>query len=411
MGMHTQLKILYISLLSIGLLLVLGFLYYGYVLSTDKTMMDFVPITPDNEAESAVDDFFVVDLATEAPLEAGVSPVVTTSTSPMNTVSSEINLNNPNTQAAAAPVALPSQTTIMAWIYPGKPACSAATEMADGRKIDVLKAEYFTINDGALRIINASQYCNGFSPENIAQLKRHAKEQFVTISSASSADMNTFLSNLAGVDAAVKTLVDFVVTHNLTGIELDFEDFGGWSTDSYRQFKNFVTQLGTALHSSNKKLMIDGPAVSNSTEENWYVWRYRDFVTLPVDYMVVMTYDYQFDHGAGQPVAPLDWIRDSLRFISAQYPKDKLVAGISSYGYQGIRGSFRSTILTNEQMSLKPGYATAERDPRSAELTWQNGNTVYFYQDSISMNAKAAAAAEVGITTVSVWHLGGNPWF
>jgi len=209
----------------------------------------------------------------------------------------------------------------------------------------------------------------------------------------------------------IETLVTFVVEHNLTGIEIDFEDFGNWTPQSYSLFKDFIEELGTALRAESKKLMLDGPAVSNPTEENWYVWRYRDFASLPVDYMVVMTYDYQFDHGAGEPVSPLDWMKASLQYISAQYPKNKLVAGISSYGYGGTIGSYRPTILTKDQIATKSGFETATRDVRSAELTWRSGDMVYFYADSQSLNAKAAVAAELGIPAISVWHLGGNPWF
>ncbi len=299
----------------------------------------------------------------------------------------------------------------MAWIYPGKPACSAATEIADGRNIHTLKAEYFTINGGSLKRIDATTYCNGYSAAHVALLKQHSTEQYVTISSASAVDMANFLATAEQRQKAVAELVTFVDANGLTGIELDFEDFGGWNASSYANYKLFVTELGTALRSKSKKLMIDGPAVSNQTEENWYVWRYADFVSLPVDYMVVMTYDYQFDHGAGEPVSPLDWMKKSLEFVSQRFPKERLVAGISSYGYMGTVGSYRPTILTAEQLRQKPGFASATRDARSAELTWRDGTTVYFYSDRDSINAKAAVAKELGIPAISVWHLGGNHWF
>ena len=312
-----------------------------------------------------------------------------------------------------ASAAEPSAIKTMAWIYPGNPACGASTEYADGRKIDVLKSEFFTIAGGFLTLIDTTNSrCNGYSPATITRLKQYSTEQYATVSSASVDDMETFIdSALAPNSTEIATLVDFTTTNNITGIELDFEDFSSWTPAAYNSYKLFIAALGDALHAKGKKLMIDGPAISNVTEENWFVWRYADFATLPVDQIVIMAYDYQYDYGAGAPVAPLDWIKAVITYSSSKYPKEKITIGLPSYGYQGAKGSYRITILTNEQIRKKAGFSTAVRDVRSGEMTWKSGNTVYFYQDTVSLQQKRDAAASMGITSVSVWHLGGNLWF
>lgn len=313
-------------------------------------------------------------------------------------------------QASAVAV---NEVRTMAWIYPGNPACGATTEIADGRKIHTLKAEFFTISGGLLTLLDATNTrCNGYSPDTISRLKLYSTEQFATVSSASVNDMESFFSTaLVASGTEIPTLVDFVVKNNITGIELDFEDFSSWTPEAYTNYKLFVRTLGDALHLKGKKLMLDGPAVSNATEENWFLWRYSDFVTLPVDHMVIMAYDYQYDYGAGTPIAPLDWIKDVANWISTKYPKEKLTVGLPSYGYQGANGSYRLTILTLDQIRKKSGFATAVRDVSSGEMTWRSGSTVYFYQDSQSLRQKRDLVASLGITSVSVWHLGGNPWF
>lgn len=299
-----------------------------------------------------------------------------------------------------------------AWIYPGNPACSASTEYADARTVDILKPEFFSISGGILTLLDSrNTLCNGYSRATIAHLKKYSREQYVTVSSASSNDIEAFLNSAVTSDTDISTLVDFVVANDLTGIELDFEDFGSWSPSVYASYKQFVTALGDTLHTKGKKLMLDGPAISSAEEANWFVWRYADFIALPVDHMVIMAYDYQFDHGAGSPIAPLDWIHSVITFTSSQYPKAKITIGLPSYGYQGTQGSYRMTILTNEQIKKKPGYTTATRDVTSGEMTWQSGTTVYFYNDSVSLKQKRDLVTSLGISTVSVWHLGGNLWF
>jgi len=301
---------------------------------------------------------------------------------------------------------------LMAWIYPYPPACTAALEYGDGRKIDILKPEFFTINGGSLLLLDETTVsCNGYSPAFVADLKQHSTKQFVTVSSASTEDMSLFFRLALSDDTTIERLVTFVVINDLTGIELNFEDFGSWTAGNYTDFKTFVSRLGRALHAKDKQLMVVGPPVANAIEETWFLWRYEDFVILPVDYMVVMGYDYQYDHGASEPIAPLDWLRDIIAWISIRYPKEKLTIALPSYGYEGLVGTHQFSILTYEQIRLQPGYNTDTRDPRSAEMTWQYGDTVYFYQDSSSLQKKRELVTSLGIQSISIWHLGGNLWF
>jgi spore germination protein YaaH len=328
----------------------------------------------------------------------------------------QVNTATTSTSTPFTPSATAAQISdmrTMAWIYPGNPACGANAEIADGRKIHTLKAEFFTISGGFLTLLDTSNTrCNGYSPAYISLLKQYSTEQYATISSASVNDMASFFSvALAASSTEIDTLVNFVVDNNITGIELDFEDFSSWTQTDYSNYKTFVKKLGDALHAKGKKLMLDAPAVSNDTEEKWFLWRYSDFVNLPVDHMVIMAYDYQYDHGAGAPVAPLDWLKNVVTWTSTKYPKEKLTIGLPSYGYQGTLGSYRMTILTYEQIRKKTGFNTATRDPRSGEMTWRSGTTVYFYQDSQSLKQKRDLVASLGIKSISIWHLGGNQWF
>lgn len=314
-------------------------------------------------------------------------------------------------QKLDGPVEVNAGTEIMAWIYPGDPSCNAPVEFADGRKIDVLKAEYFTINNnGQLTLLTVTDGCNGYSTQNISLLKKYSTAQYVTISSNNTESMRIFLNQQ--IDISVETLVSFVVQNNITGVELDFEDFSSWTEEDYSSYKKFVTLLGNALYSKSKKLMIDGPAVSSVVEEKWYMWRYEDFVNLPVDQIVIMIYDYQFDQGVGSPVAPIGWIKNVINWTSIKYPdKEKLVIGLPSYGYKGVEGTHRTELLTYEQIQKEPGFKTAKRDVSSGEMTWTNGVTRYFYQDSESLRQKRAIVESLGIVSISVWHLGGNEWF
>src|SRR4030095_14095489 len=62
----------------------------------------------------------------------------------------------------------------MAWIYPGPPTCNSAKEYKDGRVIDTLKPEYYTLNTSGTLILltTANNGCNAYSQGNALEIKK-----------------------------------------------------------------------------------------------------------------------------------------------------------------------------------------------------------------------------------------------
>lgn len=302
---------------------------------------------------------------------------------------------------------------LMGWIYPGAPACDAMKEITDGRRIDVIKPEYFRVDhSGELLFLDQDTYgCNGYSSESVKIIKEYSEEQFVTVSSASFQAMEIFLNEDLSTGRHIETLLNFVVDNDLTGIELDFEEYSSWSVDLYNKYKEFIVRLGDRLHENQKKLMVDGPAISSEENASWYVWDYHDFIDLPVDYVVVMAYDYQFDYGAGVPVSPLSWIEDVVVWTKSKFPdRDRLVIGIPSYGYKGELGTNQPTLITYEQARGIEGFDKASRHAESSEMFWVDGDKYYSFQNASGIAEKIDTVLNSGIYNVSIWHLGGNKW-
>lgn len=300
----------------------------------------------------------------------------------------------------------------MAWIYPGPPACHAVNEYKDGRRIDTLKPQYYTLNTSGwlVQLTTANNGCNAYSLENAGEIKKYSKHQYVTISGKTTS-MNALVTSQAKMAQAVTTLKTFLDTVKFTGVEIDFEGFISWTPQQYNGYKNFLTQLGDILHQNGYKLMIDGPAVL-ADHSSPSPWRYEDFNLLPVDYLVVMAYDWQYDDGVGTPVAPLAREQDAAKEILGKITDSKkIVFGIPSYGYHGQIGGNTMTLDTNAQSQMYPGYQTAKRDQSSAERMFTHAGVFYDYADSQTLNTKRSLLENLGIKYISVWHLGGNQWF
>ena len=301
------------------------------------------------------------------------------------------------------------------WIYPGNPACSASQDIADGRVINVLKPQYLSINAKGVvtQTTVANSGCNGYSTANVALVKKYSQEQYITVS-ADGAALAALVSTPAKQQNGINAIIAFVKQIGVTGVELDFEEYSSWSATTYAGYKLFLTNLGNALHALGKKLMVCTPAIPNADLQKAYnLFKYEDFNLLPIDYITVMCYDAMWDYGAGTPVTPSWWLVDSINWVKARIcDVNRIVIGLPSYGYHGTTGQYTIAIDTYEQTQKYPGFATAQRDPESQEMFWQNNGISYFYQDTVSLDYKRSLAAAAGVKAVSVWHLGGgNKWF
>lgn len=320
----------------------------------------------------------------------------------------------PKPTVTPTPTPAPVSTTMVreAWVYPGDPACNAATEYTT-EKVDTLKPEYLTLDStGTVQTLpDTSAGCNGYSAANAQSIKSYSKEQYVTVSGAYTG-MVAMVGNTTKRAAFVQSVTNFINQIGFTGADIDFEDYGQWTATDYSNYKAMIQALGTSLHASGKKLEIDLPPIGDASMQNYYLLKYEDFNALPVDEYTIMAYDLQYDLGAGSAVTPISWLNSIIDWSLAKFTdKSKIDMGIPSFGYQGTTGGYNITILTYDQAKTKPGFSTATRDADSQEMKWTNAGTSYFYSDATSLDAKLAAVKAKGLTHVSVWHLGGNKWF
>ena len=322
------------------------------------------------------------------------------------------------TPAPVPPNAGTVGTKLHVWVYPGAPALDASNTYKNN-KVDVIRVEYFKLlPTGVVQQINEDpndlgSTKNAFSVANVKEIKAYSSEQLVTLS-GDYEGLRGLASASNKLTAAVNTLKNFVVTQGLTGMDIDIEGFGSWTSADYNTYVSFLGALGTALHGAGKKLAVCGPNWTSGFDKTPFScgWNWNTFVSLPIDYMTPMIYDWQWDYGGGTPVSPLAWIGEWSERMLALFGAERLVIGIPSYGYSGTQGKWDITILTLDQIKAANGYSGGTRDASSAEVFKTVGGKVYCSNDKISMNAKKAKAESKGVKALAVWHAGGgNDWF
>ena len=322
--------------------------------------------------------------------------------------------------SAAPAAATPLPPTVEAWLYPGsagEPTCRAADELTAlaASPLSLLKPEYLTVTrTGRVAIETAASLpCNGFSAANLAAVRAAATRVEVTVS-AGRPGTRAVLAKPARSAAALSAITTFVSANHLDGVDLDFEP-GRWSARLWQQYVQFVAGLVAQLAPAGRGVEVDlGPF----TATPWDAERYAD-VAAAGAHLVVMAYDHQYDVACA-PISPYDWLAAVVAYARSQVPAAALSVGLPAYGYTTTTCTRPAHITTNVAyvtMRGAPGFPTgaasvaAARDPASGELRWSVGATHYDVVDATALNDKLQVVEAAGVGDVSVWSLGGEPWF
>jgi spore germination protein YaaH len=316
--------------------------------------------------------------------------------------------------------ATPLPSTVEAWIYPagpGQPTCEVPAELASlsAAPIALLKPEYLTIaGNGKIHTETAAQLpCNGYSAANLAAVRSAAHQVYVTVS-AGSRPTKSLLANPAKASLALSAIESFVAANGLDGVDLDFEP-NRWTSTMWSAYTAFVHNLVGALSPQGRSVEVDLQAFTTTP---WDAERYADVASAGA-HLVVMAYDHEFDLPCA-PITPYAWLGQVVAYAQSQVAAPDLTMGLPSYGYTTKNCRRVSHVLSNAAyvtMEHQPGFpatpAAVEslRDASSGEIRWLSGGVFYDYVDATSLNAKLQVVENMGVTDVSVWSLGGEPWF
>jgi hypothetical protein len=310
-------------------------------------------------------------------------------------------------------------TTVEAWIYPGtagQPTCDVPSELStlDSDPVALLKPQYLTVRGGKVRIDTAAEYpCNGFSPANLAEVRAAAQQVYVTVSAGSGAT-KSLLANASRESTALATIESFVASNGLNGVDLDFEP-NDWTTAMWSAYMSFVGDLVAALSPEGAGVEVD---LEPFTTTPWDAERYANIASAGA-HLVVMAYDDEYAV-ACQPITPYTWLQQVVAYAQSQVPASDLTVGLPSYGYTTTTCGRVKHVTSNVAyvtMQNEPGFPTTPaaveslRDPSSGEIRWESDGVFFDYVDATALNAKLQTVESMGVTDVSVWSLGGEPWF
>lgn len=132
-------------------------------------------------------------------------------------------------------------------------------------------------------------------------------------------------------DRHVVALVDLVLREDVAGVDVDYEEL---TAADRTAFSAFLARLGPALRAHGRLLAVD---VFAKDSDAGYDQRNlaQDYAAIgaAADQVRIMAYDWHWETSAAGPVAPLDWVRRVVEYAVTQVPRERVVLGVPTYGY------------------------------------------------------------------------------
>ena len=210
-------------------------------------------------------------------------------------------------------------------------------------------------------------------------------------------------------EKVINNIVNLVLTYNLDGINIDFENM---NMDDKDMFSRFIIELAPRLKEYGKVLSVDVTAPDGS--ENWSMCYNRNKIGKIADYIIFMAYD---QNGISSPkegtTAGADWIEVNIKkFIGTQeeVPADKLILGMPFYTrlWKEENGKITSNVISMKNIDSKI--------PSNVEKKWnedlkqyyveyeQNGITYKMWlEEEDSIKAKFALMKEYNLAGAAYW--------
>ena len=212
----------------------------------------------------------------------------------------------------------------------------------------------------------------------------------------------------------INNIVGTVLEKGYDGVDIDFEYLTETQKEGYNEFTLLLAQ---ELHRNDKILVVAVPPKTSADQKGSLV-EGIDYAALGnnADYVMIMAYEYGYKYGPAMAIAPENMVRRVLDYAISEIPNEKILLGISNYGYDWtlpyVRGeSDAPSISTTRALEIAKMYG--------AEIMFDEiSKAPYFfytdeiglvhevwYEDARSFEAKLSLIKEYNLAGGFIWDL------
>lgn len=211
----------------------------------------------------------------------------------------------------------------------------------------------------------------------------------------------------------LNNLANIMREKGYVGIDMDFEYI---SPDDARGYQNFLRRAVEIMSPLGFTVSADlAPKISAGQQGLLYEAHDYPAIGAIVDRVLLMTYEWGYTYGPPMAVAPLNQVRDVVRYAVSEIPVSKILMGIPNYGYDWTlpyeQGVSRAENIGNQGAILRAARYGAEirfdETARSPYFEYYAGGRrhVVWFEDVRSVEAKLALTDEYNLLGVGYWNI------
>ena len=297
---------------------------------------------------------------------------------------------------------------VVAWIYKVTPQVYDVIK-ENHEYISWISPDWFVLKDNGSIGVFTDRGANDLNLINLAS--QYGIKIHPMVVSNVPERMHQLFTNPAAFHNFSSTLIKIAQTYGYNGFNIDFE---APMLEDAQTFAQFLSRLAYVFHKAGLKLTVDVAAkrMAYSTNSFLGAYDYKALGQSGVDYIMIMTYDYYELKGVPRPVAPPSWVEACVKYALNYIPRNKLLMGIPSYGWEWTKDGklvdwhmydYISNLI--KERGLKPVF-----DQTYKEKYLDLGTTAIYYNDHETVVYKAIIARKYKLPGVAVWRLdGGDP--
>lgn len=219
-------------------------------------------------------------------------------------------------------------------------------------------------------------------------------------------ELHQLLSNSTNRWHLIQQLVATAWRDNYDGIDIDFEFIASRDAALFSQFlRDLKDSLG-----SEKTLSV--AVMARTGAETWNTgYDYRAIGEI-ADLVVVMAYDYSYIDSSPGPIAPYWWVEQVVDYTASQMPREKILLGMATYGYDWIKTGSAKTVTAKTLKQIQSSYKVKEyfdQPSMSPYYTYYDDQGVYhqvWMENRQSLTAKWNLCREQNLGGISFWRIG-----
>lgn len=225
--------------------------------------------------------------------------------------------------------------------------------------------------------------------------------------------ISAVVNDPAAKDRLIANLLATVQEKNFQGVDIDFEYI---RPEDRVPFADFVADVRNLLSSYGYHVSVAlAPKISDTQSGLLYEGKDYGLLGEAADSVLLMTYEWGYTYGPPMAVAPINKVREVVKYAVTRIPSSKIDLGIPNYGYDWtlpfVQGTSRAHTVSNEgavQIAIEAGVPIQfDETAMSPFFKYEKNGQLHevWFEDVRSYQAKFSLLPEFALRGMGYWQI------